>query len=181
MWPKRYAEMRPYAKFRIQRTGFCICVSAKTVPANTETWSFFKEQYLEQNSALWSQTELCFHIGFCNMTTFFSYSAVNTTFKHFTICILRKALLRSQTHQRDRAFSQVKKPVRLTCPEILRNVRLTLKGKQKCTLLSCFDCGHLNSPCLQCVGRQDFCLIPFLSAMRWKILPQVLQNMPSFW
>lgn len=58
------------------------------------------------------------------MTTFFSYSAMNTTLKDLTICTLSKALLQSQIHQRDRAFSQIRKPVRLTCSEILQKCEI---------------------------------------------------------
>lgn len=61
VWPNRYAEMRPYSNFRIQRTGFWICPCAKTVPGYKETWSYFTEQYLEQNSVPWSCRIL--HIG----------------------------------------------------------------------------------------------------------------------
>lgn len=41
----------------------------------TRKHDLFLKNSTEQNSALCSQTELCLHTGFCNMTALFSYSA----------------------------------------------------------------------------------------------------------
>lgn len=111
------------------------------------------------------------------------YSAILlNTFKDFTIYTLSKALLRSQTHQRHRDFSQVRKPVRLTCPEILQKCEIDIEGTTEVHFTQLLWLRTPELPCPQCVGRQDLCLIHFLSAMRLRrILPQVLQNMPSFW
>lgn len=114
------------------------------------------------------------------MTTFFSYSAVNTTFKDFTICTLRKALLRSQVHQRDRAFSQVKKPVRLICPELLQKCEIDTERKTEVhfTQLLCLWTPELPLPAVCGETRPLPGTFPVCHEVR--ILPQVLQNMTSF-
>lgn len=149
--------MRPYANFRIQRTEFCVCPCAKTVPGYEEIRSFFKEHYLQQNSAPWSQLRFCLQTGSCMQEPFFQLCHCGCPFQRFNcICTMSKALLGSQTHQRDKDFSCL-----LASPlQVLQKCEVDTETKLNCSLLR-----MPGIPLLQSMGRQ-------ISAYCTSLLPQ---------
>lgn len=134
---------------------------------------FLRNSTCSKILSLGHSSDSAFIQDFACRITFFSYATVDAPFKGLIVCTISKALLGSQTRHRDRDFSWARKPVSLTCSEILQKCGADTET-QTTELLFIQDAWN---PPPAARREVDLCLLHFPTATRRRrISPRMLRK-----